>query len=57
MLRYYADLTEREIATAIGRRPGTVKSRLHEARRLLAVHPALISHDDQSELKDSEVAE
>lgn len=41
VLRYYADLSEREIATAIGRRPGTVKSRLHEARRQLAEHPAL----------------
>ena len=41
VLRYFADLGEREIATAIGRRPGTVKSRLHEARRLLADHPAL----------------
>lgn len=43
VLRYYADLSEREIATAIGRRQGTVKSRLHEARRLLAEHPALQS--------------
>ena len=42
-LRYYADLSEREVAIAIGRRPGTVKSRLHEARRLLAAHPALQS--------------
>jgi RNA polymerase sigma-70 factor (ECF subfamily) len=41
VLRYYADLREREIATAIGRAPGTVKSRLHEARKLLAEHPAL----------------
>jgi RNA polymerase sigma-70 factor, ECF subfamily len=41
VLRYYADLSEREIATAIGRPAGTVKSRLHEARRLLAVHPSL----------------
>jgi len=41
VLRYYAELSEREIATAIGRRPGTVKSRLHEGRRLLAAHPAL----------------
>ena len=46
VLRYYADLSEREIATAIGRRQGTVKSRLHEARRLLAEHPALQSQTD-----------
>jgi RNA polymerase sigma-70 factor (ECF subfamily) len=57
VLRYYADLSEREIATAIGRRPGTVKSRLHEARRLLAVHPALVTLDDQAGSRDSEVAE
>ena len=43
VLRYYAGLSEREIATAIGRRQGTVKSRLHDARRQLAVHPALRS--------------
>ncbi|MHB1534917.1 MAG: RNA polymerase sigma factor [Acidimicrobiales bacterium] len=41
VLRYYTGLSEREIATAIRRRPGTVKSRLHEARRRLAVEPAL----------------
>src|SRR6185437_6883817 len=41
VLRYYADLSERDIALAIGRRPGTVKSRLHEARRRLADDPAL----------------
>jgi RNA polymerase sigma-70 factor, ECF subfamily len=41
VLRYYADLSEREIAVAIGRRPGTVKSRLHEARRRLAANPEL----------------
>ena len=41
VLRYYADLSEREIASAIGRQPGTVKSRLNEARRRLAAHPAL----------------
>ena len=41
VLRYYADLSEREIATAIGRPAGTVKSRLHEARRLLAGHPSI----------------
>jgi RNA polymerase sigma-70 factor, ECF subfamily len=41
VLRYYADLSERDIALAIGRRPGTVKSRLHDARRRLAADPAL----------------
>ena len=41
ILRYYADLSERDIALAIGRRQGTVKSRLHEARRRLAHDPAL----------------
>jgi len=41
VLRYYVDLSEREIAIAISRQPGTVKSRLNEARRRLADHPAL----------------
>ena len=41
VLRFYAGLTEREIATAIQRRPGTVKSRLHEGRRRLALDPRL----------------
>jgi RNA polymerase sigma-70 factor, ECF subfamily len=41
VLRYYADLSERDIALAIGRRQGTVKSRLHEARRRLAADPDL----------------
>lgn len=41
VLRYYADLSEREIAIAIDRKQGTVKSRLNEARRQLALHPAL----------------
>jgi RNA polymerase sigma-70 factor (ECF subfamily) len=41
VLRYYAGLTEAEIATAVKRRPGTVKSRLHEARRRLAADPAV----------------
>jgi len=39
VLRYYTGLSEREIARAIGRRPGTVKSRLHEGRRRLAELP------------------
>ena len=41
VLRYWAGLTEREIAVAIRRRPGTVKSRLHEARRRLGDDPRL----------------
>ncbi|MGP8065965.1 MAG: RNA polymerase sigma factor [Acidimicrobiales bacterium] len=41
VLRYYAGLSEKEIAVAIHRRPGTVKSRLHEARRLLSADAAL----------------
>jgi RNA polymerase sigma factor (sigma-70 family) len=49
VLRYYADLSERDIALAIGRKPGTVKSRLNEARRRLAEHPALrVGHGDTS---------
>lgn len=35
ILCYYADLHERELATALGVRPGTVKSRLHRARQAL----------------------
>src|SRR5580693_470640 len=41
VLRYYADLSERDIALAIGRRQGTVKSRLHEAKRRLAEDPTI----------------
>jgi RNA polymerase sigma-70 factor, ECF subfamily len=55
VLRYYADLNEREIAVAIGRRPGTVKSRLHEARRLLAEHPALRALADENGFDSREV--
>lgn len=43
VLRYYSGLSEREIAVAIRRRSGTVKSRLHEARRMLAGDAALAS--------------
>jgi RNA polymerase sigma-70 factor (ECF subfamily) len=46
VLRYYADLSERDIAHAIGRRPGTVKSRLHEARRRLAEDPTMAALAD-----------
>lgn len=41
VLRYWTGLSEREIAVAIGRRPGTVKSRLFAARRRLAADPRL----------------
>ena len=41
VLRYFADLSEREIAIAIRRRPGTVKSRLHDVRRRLAADTRL----------------
>jgi RNA polymerase sigma-70 factor (ECF subfamily) len=50
VLRYYSGLAEREIALAIQRRPGTVKSRLAEARRRLADDAAL------SEWNELEVA-
>jgi RNA polymerase sigma-70 factor, ECF subfamily len=46
VLRYYSGLAEREIAVAIQRRPGTVKSRLSEARRRLADDPALVAWTD-----------
>lgn len=60
VLRYYADLSEREIAQAIGRRQGTVKSRLHEARRRLAKDPNVLAlvggeaADDNDELNGTE---
>lgn len=41
VLRYFTGLPEKDIATAIRRRPGTVKSRLAEARRRLALDPEL----------------
>ena len=50
VLRYYADLSEREIATAIRRRPGTVKSRLHEARRRLAADARLAGYGPNAEV-------
>ena len=49
VLRFFAGLSEREIATAIQRRPGTVKSRLHEGRRRLALDPRLTSWVTQLE--------
>ena len=50
VLRYYAGLNEREIATAIRRRPGTVKSRLHEARRRLSADARLASFVTATEM-------
>jgi RNA polymerase sigma-70 factor (ECF subfamily) len=52
VLRYYADLSERDIALAIGRRPGTVKSRLHEARRRLADDPGILTLGGNGALDD-----
>lgn len=42
VLRYYGALSEREIATVIHRRPGTVKSRMHEARARLSADSRLV---------------
>ena len=56
VLRYYADLSERDIALAIGRRPGTVKSRLHEARRRLSENQALVAMVDEDTLNRREEA-
>jgi RNA polymerase sigma-70 factor (ECF subfamily) len=53
VLRYYADLSERDIALAIGRRPGTVKSRLHEARRRLGEDPSIVHLADSGALDDA----
>lgn len=54
VLRYYADLSERDIALAIGRRPGTVKSRLHEARSRLADDPDIRSLMDAGGTDDAQ---
>jgi RNA polymerase sigma-70 factor (ECF subfamily) len=57
VLRYYADLSERDIALAIGRRPGTVKSRLHEARRRLAEDPDMVALAGPVDSDDGELEE
>jgi RNA polymerase sigma factor (sigma-70 family) len=48
VLRYWTGLSEKEIAVAIRRRPGTVKSRLHEARRRLAADPRIQGFEETS---------
>ena len=53
VLRYYGGLSERELAIAIRRRPGTVKSRLSEARRRLAADPRLAAF--ASDVNNTEV--
>ena len=40
--RYFLDLSEADMAAVLRVRPGTVKSRLHEARALLAKDPGLV---------------
>jgi RNA polymerase sigma-70 factor (ECF subfamily) len=51
-LRYYAQLSEKEIAEVIHRRPGTVKSRLHAARTQLAGDPRLADFTDAARLPE-----
>lgn len=41
MLRYYAHLTEQQMAAVLGVAPGTVKSRLSRALKVLADDPDL----------------
>ncbi|HVB28059.1 MAG TPA: RNA polymerase sigma factor [Mycobacteriales bacterium] len=48
VLRYFTGLDERETAAAIGRRPGTVKSRLHEARARLSGDRRLAAWADET---------
>ena len=55
VLRYWVGLSEKEIAAAIERRPGTVKSRLYDARQRLALDPRLAAwattHDELEEAR------
>lgn len=53
VLRYYADLTEPEIAQALGLPLGTVKSRLHSARQRLL---RKLQADDKADRRDHVVA-
>jgi len=56
VLRFYAGLSEKEIAVAIDRRPGTVKSRLYDARQRLAQDPRLASWASETASPDLKVA-
>jgi RNA polymerase sigma-70 factor (ECF subfamily) len=56
VLRFYAGLSEKEIAIAIDRRPGTVKSRLYDARQRLAQDPRLASWASETSSPDLKVA-
>lgn len=53
VLRYWAGLSEREIAVAIERRPGTVKSRLYDARQRLALDPRLAAWVGDTDLEEA----
>lgn len=57
-LRYYLDLSEAEMATVLGVRPGTVKSRLSRARQRLRAeiaerHPDLVPDAIATEERDA----
>jgi RNA polymerase sigma-70 factor (ECF subfamily) len=41
VLTYYVGLVDREVGVALGKRPGTIRARLLEARRRLAADPRL----------------
>lgn len=45
VLRYFDDLTEREIADALGCSPGTVKSQASKALAKLRIDPSLVEED------------
>jgi RNA polymerase sigma-70 factor (sigma-E family) len=46
VLRYYVDLTDREIADLLGMRPGTIRSLAARAFAHLREHPALLTVED-----------
>jgi RNA polymerase sigma factor (sigma-70 family) len=57
VLRFYEDFSVEEVAEALGRKPGTVKSQI--ARGLAALRPLLDEHDaeladDATERNDDE---